>query len=121
VVPTVSAPALWSILYGNDNGSVSIVVPEDASPVTALRVLVEENYGGEFSPDNPVIASEAAGKKIEVWRECSRAQIEDDGIDSRDYDNWWAPHGAGREIIHVLTYDGSLFDLGQRAEAAEAP
>jgi hypothetical protein len=114
----MSTPALWATLY-SDSG-VSLVVPPDTDPVEALFVLVEEEYGGEFSRTNPVIVAEANGMRIEAWRECSEEEAADYGADLDNYNSWWAPGGSGSEVIHVLSYDGALFDLGERAEAAEA-
>lgn len=112
-------PTPWTLLNGGDNGDTAIVVPEGTSPIDALRALVEESYGGEFSPANPVLLAEAASLKVTPWRECSPAQMEADGIDEEEWVGWWAPHGCGSEVIYVLNYDGAAYDLGERAEAAE--
>ena len=77
----MSTPKLWDRLHSDS--SVSIVVPEGIEPIDALRILLQEEYGGEelFSADNPVVIDAAKGLRIEAWRKCSAQQARDYGAD----------------------------------------
>lgn len=115
---TSRTPRPGAVLRGDDGEA--LVVTEGADPIGALIELVNESYGGPpFARDNPVIVEAAQGLKVEVWRSCTAAYCEAEGIDTDGYDGWWTPDGDGKRKIHVLNYEGDVYDLGERAEEAE--
>lgn len=114
------ATAVGTMLNCED-GEAIVVPGPDASVLEWLTEMVSEGYGGEvakWSADNPVLVAEAEKLKIETWRSCTKAWRESEGVDE-DRDGWWAPDGDGKRAIYVLWWDGSIYDLGERAEAAE--
>ncbi len=101
----------------SDDGS-AIVVNADATQVDGLLDLIEAEYGGDrFASTNPVIVAAATEVRIEVWRSCTKAWREAEGIDVDA--GWWSPEGDGRRSITVAYYDGNAYMLGEAAEQAE--
>ena len=111
-------PKIGSSMYDSEGGGHSIVVADGTEPIDALLDLMRTCYGGEFSRTNPVLVEEAKGLKVEVWRSCTKAYREAEGIDS-DYQDYWSPDGDGRRSIHVLYLARSVWVLGEMAEEAE--
>lgn len=105
-------------VFRSDDG-LSIVVEPDTDPVTGLIGLLVHDYGGEWSETNPVLVEAAASLKVEVWRSCTKAWREGEGVDDGYGGEWWAPHGDGARQVHVVWYPRSIWDLGERAEANE--
>jgi hypothetical protein len=104
------------VLRGDDPGA-ALVVNEQVSPLDGLRALVTEVYGGEWDRSNPVLAEASSQVKVQVWRSCTRAWRENEGVDDEWSNNWWAPHGDGARHVLVVYYPGDVYDLGKRAEA----
>lgn len=104
----------------SDDGE-TIVVVEGTDPLDALIDLLAYSYGGDFERTNPVIVEAASRLKVEVWRSCTRDWCEAEGVDDEGTTGWWAPNGDGAREIHAVFYDGSVYDLGERAEEAEVP
>lgn len=109
-------PAMWSVLSSDD--SDSIVVPQGTEVADAVVVLLSERYGGRFSPGNPAIVAACEGVKVEVWRSCSRALMEAEGVGDGESD-WWAPFGDGKRSIHVVDIGQSAYSLGEAAAEYE--
>lgn len=105
--------------FRSDDG-VALVVTPDTRPVDALCDLLVNNYGGEWSPDNPAVVEAASALRVEVWRYCPKAQCEAEGWGDDYTTEWWGPDGAGKRSCHVVFYDGSVYDLGERLHEAGA-
>ena len=115
----MSRPDIGTVLRGDDG--LSVVVAPGTSPLDALLTLIEEEYGGErLSSDNPVVVAALDGLTVDAWTEYSPARQEADGVgEDDDYSTrWWGPNGDGSETIHVLSFEGNVYDLGDRAHDA---
>lgn len=107
-------------LRGDDDPGVALVINRDMDPIDALREILTSEYGGDWSRDNPVLVEASSQVKVQVWRSCTKAWREAEGVDDEWSSNWWAPHGDGKRQVLVAYYPGDPYDLGERAEAAES-
>jgi hypothetical protein len=107
-----------TILRGDDEGS-ALVVNEPTDPLDGLIALVRDEYGGEWSRENPVLVEASQQAKVQVWRSCTKAWREGEGVYDEWASDWWAPHGDGARQVLVVWYPDSVYALGERAEAAE--
>ena len=107
-------PKPWTVLYGSDDDSNAIVVPEGTSTTHALCELVAAVHGVDTDEHNPVIAREAERLKVETWRSCTKAWREAEGI--YEFDSYWAPHGDGSRTIQVVHFDGDVYGIGDEIE-----
>lgn len=109
-------PKPGTVLRG-EAGSALVVEPGTA-PLDALLTMLEEEYGGErFAESNSVVAARAGEVRIETWHSYLKWQREDQGVD--DFEDYWGPDGQGKRSITVAYFDGSVYDLGDEAQAAE--
>ena len=106
------------ILRGDDAG-VALVVNEPTDPLDAIIDIVTAEYGGDWTRDNPALIEASSQVKVQVWRSCTEAWREAEGVDD-DVTDWWAPHGDGRRQVLVAWYDGDPYALGERAEALQS-
>ena len=109
-------PKDWTVLRSDDG--YSLVVPPGTTPAEALAELLIAQYGGDWSADHPGVIEAAQGQRVEVFHSCSKAWKEGEGVDWDE--DWWAPHGDGRRWVHAFSYDGSLYDLGDKLSASES-
>lgn len=112
-------PTVGTVFHGDDGDAV--VVEPGTTPLDGLLTLLEEGYGGDrFAADNPAVLEALPSVRVEVWRSCSKAWREGEGVGDEWTTDWWAPSGDGRRQVTVAWYDGSLYSLGEAAEGPEA-
>jgi hypothetical protein len=107
------------ILRGDDAGC-ALVVNEPTDPLDGLCALVSEVYGGEWSRENPVLIEASSQVKVQVWRSCTKAWREGEGVYDDYVTDWWAPHGDGARQVLVAWYPDDAYSLGERAEASQS-
>ena len=112
-----NALPVGTILRDEDGDFYSMVIAEDATDVAeALVQLVADEFGGEpFPTDNEAIADALQYARIEWWHSCTKAWKEAEGVEWEGGD-YWAPNGDGKRCIHVVSYEGSPYVLGEEAE-----
>lgn len=108
------------ILRGDDNG-VALVVNKPTDPLDALIEIVSAEFGGEWSRDNPALIEASSQVKVQVWRSCTKAWREGEGVWDEWSSDWWAPHGDGARQVLVAWYPDNAYDLGERAETCASP
>lgn len=108
-----------TVLRGDDSG-VALVVNQPTDPLDALIEIVSAEFGGEWSRENPVLIEASSQVKVQVWRSCTKAWREGEGVDDGYGGDWWAPHGDGARQVLVAWYPDSAYDLGERAETADS-
>jgi hypothetical protein len=101
-----------------EDGSAVIVNP-GTTPLQGLLELLTEGYGRPFAETNPVIVEAAKDLQVEVWHSCTKDWREANGVE--EFDSYWSPEGDGRRSITVAYFDGNIYALGDRADAAEVP
>lgn len=107
-------PSDWTVLHGEDG--YAIVVPPGTSPDEAFIELLAAHHGVGAAPDHPAVVAACEGLKVEVWRSCTAAWAEAEGVDIEGMNGWWAPHGDGKRWIHVLCFEGDLYGIGDSIE-----
>lgn len=116
--PLRSALPVGMVLNCTDGHAV--VVEDGTAPLDGLLTLLQEGYGGaRFAPDNPAIVEALPSVSVRVWHSCTKVWKESNWYDGEPEDDWFAEDGDGRRQITVAWFDGALYDLGERAEAAE--
>ena len=113
-----SVPKDWTVLRGEDG--YAIVVPPGTSTTEALCELLMAEHGVEAKPDHPAIAAACEGLRVEVWRSCTAAWAEAEGVDTEGYNGWWAPDGDGKRWLHAFHFEGDLYGLGDLIESEQS-
>lgn len=104
-----------TILRGDDGPAV--VLGPDHDALDGLAMLLEHDYGGTWTRDDPALVEVASTLSVSVWRSCTKAWREANCWDEYA-DSWWAQDGDGAREIRVVWWSGfggeDIYSLGDR-------